>query len=87
MIWTIRLTTTNVDETETLLTIDDERCRTGDIKTGDAKPMIDPIALDHRAVRVDEEWDSETMRGAVLGHFGGTLADDHQDLSTQSLIR
>jgi hypothetical protein len=69
-----------MNEADTLLTIDDERCRSGDIETSDSQAMIDTVALDHRAVGVDEERDGETVGGAVLCHFGRTLTDNDQDL-------
>jgi 16S rRNA (cytidine1402-2'-O)-methyltransferase len=53
--------TRDMHKADALLTIDDERCRPGDIETGNAKAMIDPVALDHRAVGVDQERDGEFM--------------------------
>jgi hypothetical protein len=87
MIRAIRLTATDMPEANTLLTIDDERCRPGNIESGNAEAMIDPVALDHRAVGVDEERDREPMGCAVFCHFRRTLADDHHYLGPHGLVR
>jgi hypothetical protein len=42
--------------------------------------MIDPVALDHRAIWIDEDWKAETAVTVIFGHFRGALADDHHYL-------
>jgi hypothetical protein len=56
MIQTIRLTSANIPETEVLRTVDDKRGRPSDVEGRQPKPMIDPIALDHRPIWIDEDW-------------------------------
>ena len=48
--------------------------------------MIDPVALDHRAIWIDEDREGKTMSAGVIGHLFGALADDHQDLGPERMI-
>jgi hypothetical protein len=48
--------------------------------------MIDPVALDHRAIGIDEDREGKTMSAGVFGHLGGALPDDHQDLGPERMI-
>ncbi|HSF32074.1 MAG TPA: hypothetical protein VLK82_16550 [Candidatus Tectomicrobia bacterium] len=82
MLRTIRLTLADVHEPDTLLTVNDKRGWPSDVKAGEAKPMIDPITLDHRAVWIDQDRKGETAGAMVIGHFFGLLAGDRQYLSS-----
>jgi hypothetical protein len=48
--------------------------------------MIDSVALDHRAIWIDEDRQSETTKAGIIGHLRGALADDHQDFGPESVI-
>jgi hypothetical protein len=63
-----------------LLAVDDKRGRPRDVECREPKPMIDPVALDHRAIWIDEDWKVETAVTVIFGHFRGALADDHHYL-------
>jgi hypothetical protein len=67
--------------------VDDERRRSGDVDAGEPEPMIDAVAFDHRAVWVDQEGQREAMGAAIVRHLGGALADDHQHLNPEGVIR
>jgi hypothetical protein len=79
MIRPIRLTFADVYEADALLTVDDERSWPSDVERRQPKAMIDAVALDHRAVRVDKDRKREAVGAVIIGHFFGALADDHQD--------
>jgi hypothetical protein len=87
MIRTIRLPLANIHETQALVAVNDERRRPGDVEGGKPETVIDPVALDHRSVRVDKDWQGQPAGMAIVGYFIGALADDHQHLSSQGLIR
>jgi hypothetical protein len=86
VIRTIRLTSADVYEADALATIDDERGRPSDVKCGQPQAMIDAITLDHRAVRVNEDWEAKAASACVCGHLRGALANDHHDCSAERLI-
>jgi hypothetical protein len=86
MIRTIRLTLADVDEAQALVAVDDEGRRPGDVEGGEPETVIDPIAFDHRPIRIDKDRQGQSVGMAVIAHFLGTLADDHQHLSSQGLI-
>jgi hypothetical protein len=48
--------------------------------------MIDAVALDHRAIWVDENRHGETLRTGIIGHSVGALANDDQDLGPETVI-
>jgi hypothetical protein len=48
--------------------------------------MIDPVALDHRAIRIDEDRQGEATSAGIVGHLLGMLADDNYDLGPESVI-
>jgi hypothetical protein len=48
--------------------------------------MIDPVALDHQAIWIDEDRQGEAMSAGIVGHLLGTLADDNYDLGPESVI-
>jgi hypothetical protein len=48
--------------------------------------MIDAVALDHRAIWVDEDPYGETPDTSIIGHLLGALANDDQDLGPKPLI-
>ena len=54
MIRTIRLTLADVDEAQALVAVDDEGRRPGDVEGGEPETVIDPIAFDHRPIRIDK---------------------------------
>jgi hypothetical protein len=86
MIRTVRLTLAHMSEPYALMAIDDERRRTRDIEGGQPEAMIHTVALDHRAIRVDEDRQVEPVGVVVIGHFRRTLTDDHQHPSSEGLI-
>jgi hypothetical protein len=86
MIRTIRLTLADIHEAQAPVAVDDERRRPGDVEGSEPQTVIDPVALDHRAVRVDKDRQGQPPGVSIIGHFLGTLADDHQHLSSQGLI-
>jgi hypothetical protein len=55
VIWTIRLTPADIHEADALRTIDDERGRSSNVERRQPESMIDPVALDHRAIRIEEQ--------------------------------
>jgi hypothetical protein len=69
-----------------LRAVDDEYGRPGDVEGRQPQPMVDPVALDHRAVGIDENPQGKTLPAAIVGHLLGPLADDHQDLGPESGI-
>jgi hypothetical protein len=81
VIRTIRLPLADVYEANTLLTIDDERGWPGDVKRREPQTMIDTVALDHQALWIDEDREGKAVPAVIIGHFLGTLTDDHQYLS------
>jgi hypothetical protein len=87
VIRTIRLTLADIDEAQALVAVDDERRRPGDVVGGEPETVIDPVALDHRSIRVDEDRQGQPAGMVIVGYFIGALADDHQHLSSQGLIR
>jgi hypothetical protein len=86
MIRTIRLTLADIHEAQALVAVDDERRRPGDIEGGESETVIDPIAFDHRSIRIDKDRQGQSVGMAIIAHFLGMLADDHQYLSSQGLI-
>jgi hypothetical protein len=80
MIRTIRLTLADVYEADALLTVDNERGWPSDVERREPKTMIDTVALDHRAVWIDEDRHGKSAGAAVVAHFLGALADDYQYL-------
>ena len=86
MIRTIPLTPANMNEAQALVAVDDERRRPGDVEGGEPEAVIDPVALDHRAIRIDKDRQGQPVGMAIFDHFFGTLADDHQHLSSQGLV-
>jgi hypothetical protein len=48
--------------------------------------MIHAVALDHRAIRVDEDRHGETPSAGICGYLLGPLADDDQHLGPERLI-
>jgi hypothetical protein len=53
MIRTIHLPFADGHEADVLLKVDDERGWASDVEGGKSKPVIDAIALDDRAVKID----------------------------------
>jgi hypothetical protein len=86
MIWTIRLTLADVPKADALVAVDDERRWPSDVERGEPETVIDAVAFDHRAVRVDEDRKRQAMGAVISRHPLGTLADDHQNLRSQVLI-
>ena len=80
MIRTIRLPPADVDEADVLLTVDEKCGRPSDVERREPKPMIDSIALDHRAIWINEDRKGETAAAVIFGHFRSALADDCHDL-------
>ena len=80
MIRTIRLPLADVDEADALLTVDEKRGRPSDVERRESKPLVDAVALDHRAIWIDEGRQGETAAAVIFGHFRSALADDHHDL-------
>jgi hypothetical protein len=80
MIRTIRLSPADVDEADMLRTVDEKRGRPSDVKCREPKPMIDSVALDHRAIWINEDGKGETAAAVIFGHFRSALADDYYDL-------
>jgi hypothetical protein len=79
---TIRLTLADVDEAEALLTVDDERGWPSDVKGRQPEAMIDPVALDHRTICIDEDREGQAVGAVISGDSLGALANDHQHLSS-----
>ncbi len=86
VIRTIRLTSADIHEADTLRTIDDKRGRPRDVERRQPQPMIDPVALDHRAIGIDEDREGKTKSAGVFGHLFGALPDDNQDLGPERMI-
>jgi hypothetical protein len=86
MIRTVRLTSADVQIADALRTVDDKRGRPCDVERCEPEPMVDAVALDHRAVRIDEDRQGKTTRAAIVGHFLGALAGDDQDLGPERVI-
>jgi hypothetical protein len=86
MIRTVRLTSADVHAADALRTIDDKRRRPCDVERCEPEPMIDAVALDHRAVCIGEDRQGQTTRAGIIGHFVGALADDDQDLGPERVI-
>jgi hypothetical protein len=84
--WTIRLASADVHEADALRTVDDKRGRTSDVERCQPETMIDAVALDHRAIWVDEDPYGETPDTSIIGHLLGALANDDQDLGPKPLI-
>ena len=55
MIRTIRLTLADIDEAQALVAVDDERRRSGDVVGSEPETVIDPVALNHRSIRIDKD--------------------------------
>ena len=87
MIRTIRLPLADIHEAQAPVAVDDERRRPGDVEGGEPETVIDPVALDHRSIRIDKDRQGQPVGVSIIGHFLGTLADDHQHLSSQVPIR
>jgi hypothetical protein len=83
---TIRLASADVHEADALGTVDDKRGRPSDVERRQPEPMIDAVALDHRAIWVDENRHGETLRTGIIGHSVGALANDDQDLGPETVI-
>jgi hypothetical protein len=77
MIWTIPLTPANMNEAQALVAVDDERRRPSNIECGESETVIHTVALDHRAVRIDEDREAEPVGLVIPSHFLGPLPDDH----------
>ena len=86
MIRTVRLTSADEHIADALRTIDDKRGRPCDVEGCQPEPMIDAVALDHRAVCIDEDRQGKTTRAGIIGHFLAALADDDQDLGAERMI-
>ena len=82
MIWTIRLPLTDVNEADTLFPVDDESGWPGDVKRREPKTVIDAVALDHRAIWIDEDRKGKPAGAVIIGDFLSALADDHHDLGS-----
>jgi hypothetical protein len=82
MIRTIRLPRADVYEADTLLTVDDESRWPSDVKRRDPKTVIDAVALDHRAIWIDEDRKGKPAGAVIIGDFLSALADDHHDLGS-----
>jgi hypothetical protein len=87
MIRAIGLTFADRQVANALLTIDDENGWPSNIERRKPKTMIDTVALDHRAVWIDQDRQVKTAGPMILGHVRAALADDHHDLSSQAMIR
>jgi hypothetical protein len=83
---TIRLALADVHEEDTLRTIDDEGRWPSDVERREPETVIDAVALDHRAVRVDEDRERQAVGAVIVGHLVGALADDHQKLGSKGAI-
>jgi|SRR5687768_2797717 len=86
MLRTIQLTPADIDEPEALIAVDDEGRRPSDIKSGEPETVVDAIAFDHRAIRIDKHRKVKSAGMVIISHFLGTLADDHHHLGSQGLI-
>jgi hypothetical protein len=86
MIQTIGLTSAQIHEADALRTIDDKCGRPSDVERCQPQPMIDAVALDHRALGIDEDGEGKIMSGSVTGHLLGALTDDHQHLGSECMI-
>jgi hypothetical protein len=86
VIRTIRLTSADIHEADALCTVDDKRGRPSDVERREPKPMIDPVALDHRTIWIDEDRQGEATSAGIIGHLLGALADDNHDLGRESVI-
>jgi hypothetical protein len=83
---TIRLTSADIHEADALRAVDDKRGRPSDVERREPKPMIDPVALDHQAIWIDEDRQGEATSAGIIGHLLGTLGDDNYDLGPESVI-
>ena len=87
MIRAIGLISADRQVAQALLTVDDEHGRPRNVERRKPKTMIDTVALDHRAVWIDQDRQLETVCTMKLGHVRAALADDHHDLGSYALIR
>jgi hypothetical protein len=86
MIRTVRLTSADVHIADALRTVDDKRRRPCDVERCEPEPMMDAVALDHRALGVDKDRQGQTTSAGIVGHFVGALADDDQDLGPERVV-
>jgi hypothetical protein len=82
MIRAIGLTFADREVANVLLTVDDENGWPSNVERRKPKAMIDTVALDHRAIWIDQDRQLETVCTMILGHVRAALADDHHDLSS-----
>jgi len=87
MIRTIRLAFADIDEAQALVAIDDEGRWPSDVEGGEPETVIDPIAFDHRSIRIDKDGQAKPATLAIISYFRGPLADDDQHVGSKGLIR
>jgi hypothetical protein len=73
-------------EADTLRPIDEESGGTGDIKRCQPQPVIDPIAFNHRTLRIDQDRKGKVPSLTIFGDLRGTLADDDDHLCPEAMV-